>query len=300
MANESKTTWNMRGLTSLLTFAGFLIMAVSGIVAYVMPEGRVAYWTNWSMIGLTKERWNDIHTMSGLLFLVAGIFHTVYNWRFLMDYMRRKGSAAFALRRELGITVAVALLLVVSAVYQIPPLSLLLDLSTRAKGSWLVSKDYDPPFGHAELHSLKLFAQRTGIPLDQATAELQAKGFRGVEPEKTVKSIAEASNTSPMEVYRAIRHLEVQAAVAVPSVLTADKVVELFEGTGAGGKTLAELAQKVGQEPSRLIARLAKKGLTVQEDVPLKQLASKNGTQPMELLKAALVEEYQLGQATTR
>jgi hypothetical protein len=241
---------------------------------------------------MTKEHWNDMHTMSGLLFLVAGIFHTMYNWRFLVEYMRRKQRAAFALRRELGAAVVVALVVVVSAVAQVPPLSLLLDLSARVKGSWVVSKEYEPPFGHAELLSLKLFAQRTSIPLEQAAAELQAKGFREVKPERTVKEIALASTTSPMEVYRAIRHLEVKAQVALPAEMTAETVDETFAGTGIGHKSLPEVAQQVGQEPSRLAARLARKGLTVQADLPLKQLASRNGLQPMEVLKAALVEDY--------
>jgi hypothetical protein len=300
MANGNNKNWNMRAFTSLTALAGFLIMGVSGIVAYVMPEGRVAYWTDWSMIGLSKEHWNDIHTMSGLLFVAAGILHTIYNWRFLMDYMRRKGSAAFALKRELAVTVVVSLLVLVSAVYQIPPLSYLLDLSARAKGSWVTSKEYEPPFGHAELLTLKIFARRMNIPLEKATAELQAKGFREVAPEKTLKDIAQASKKTPMAVYVAIRHLEEQAAVAMPATMTAEKVDEMFAGTGVGHKTLPEMAKLAGQEPSNLLDRLTRKGLSVQEDLPLKQLASKNNMQPMDLLKAALVEEYKVAQVTNK
>jgi hypothetical protein len=212
--------------------------------------------------------------------------------------MRRKGSAAFGLKRELTVTIAISLLVFVSAVYQIPPLSYLLDLSARAKSSWVASKEYEPPFGHAELLTLKVFAKRMNISLEKAGAELQAKGFREVAPEKTLKEIAQANRKTPMAVYMAIRHLEEQPTVALPGDLTAEKVDEMFAGTGVGNKTLAEMAQRVGQEPAQLIARLTRKGLTVQEDLPLKQLASKNNMQPMDLLKAALVEGYQVAQAT--
>jgi hypothetical protein len=48
---------NKRGLASFLTLFGFLIMALTGLILYIMPAGRVAYWIHWEMIGLSKTGW---------------------------------------------------------------------------------------------------------------------------------------------------------------------------------------------------------------------------------------------------
>jgi hypothetical protein len=81
--------WNGRGLTSLMTAAGFLIMTVSGIVAFIVPHGRIAYWTDWRFFGLTKNNWGDIHVIGCALFLIAGGFHIYFNWRPLTSYSAR-------------------------------------------------------------------------------------------------------------------------------------------------------------------------------------------------------------------
>jgi hypothetical protein len=61
-----------RGLTSFFTLFGFIIMSITGLVLYIEPAGRVAYWITWQFAGLTKTDWGNIHILSSLLFIVAG------------------------------------------------------------------------------------------------------------------------------------------------------------------------------------------------------------------------------------
>ncbi len=49
-----KKEFNGKGFVSLLTFGSFLIMTVTGLVLYFVPHGRVAYWVDWKLLGLTK------------------------------------------------------------------------------------------------------------------------------------------------------------------------------------------------------------------------------------------------------
>ena len=289
MANSDR--WYTRSLTSLSVMAGFIIMSISGIVAFIVPQGRIAFWTEWTMLGLTKEQWGDIHILSSLLFVAAGIAHIYYNWRPMLAYLGQKATSGRKHKREIAITIIISVLIVGSAIWKIPPLSYLLDLNAYIKDAWVVSKEYEPPFGHAELLSLKVLTQKTNIPIEKAVAELKSKGLP-VNPNQTLQEIARTNRTSPMQVYRLIRHLEVQPALAAPVTFSTEKVEEMFAGTGVGNKTLSELAEQVGLEPATLTERLAKKGLSAQADLPMKQLASKNGLQPLEVLKAALVEEY--------
>jgi len=289
-----RSAWYTRSLTSLSVMAGFLIMSISGVMAFINPQGRIAFWTDWSMFGLTKEQWGDIHILSSLLFVVAGIVHIYYNWRPLMNYLGQKAASGRKHRREIAVTALISLVIVASAVWKIPPLSYLLDLNAYVKDLWIVHKDYEPPFGHAELLSLKVFCQKTNIPLDAATAALRTQGFVAVEPERQLQEIARANRTSPMALYRVIRPLEAKAqpSTAAPVAYTSETVEMQFGGTGIGNKTLPELAAQTGQDPDQMTARLSRKGMKVGDDQPLKLLANQNNVQPLELLKAALVEEY--------
>jgi hypothetical protein len=245
------------------------------------------------MLGLTKEQWGDIHILSSLLFVVAGIVHIYYNWRPLMNYLGQKAASGRKHKREIAVTILLSLVIVASAVWKIPPLSYLLDLNAYVKELWVVHKDYEPPFGHAELLSLKVFCQKTNIPLDAAVAALKEKKLSAVEPDRLLKDIARANDTSPMILYRYIKALEAMPSPAAgAAAYTAETVESRFAGTGIGNKTLPELAAQTGQNLAQMKARLTQKDLKVTDDQPLKQLATQNNLQPLEVLKAALVEEY--------
>jgi len=51
---------NYRSFISLLTTFSFITAAVSGLVLHVSPQGRVAFWQNWTMLGLGKGEWNNL------------------------------------------------------------------------------------------------------------------------------------------------------------------------------------------------------------------------------------------------
>jgi hypothetical protein len=285
--------WYTRSLTSLFVMAGFLIMSISGVAAFVNPQGRIAFWTDWSLLGLTKEQWGDIHILSSLLFVVAGTVHIYYNWRPLMNYLGQRAASGRKHQREIAVTILLSLVILASAVWKIPPLSYLLDLNAYVKELWVVHKDYEPPFGHAELLSLKVFCQKTNIPLDGAVAALKEEQLVAVEPDRLLKDIARANNISPMLLYRHIKTLEVTPRpAAAAAAYTAETVESQFAGTGIGNKTLPELAAQTGQDLTQMQSRLVRKGLKTSDDWALKQLATQNNLQPLEVLKAALVEEY--------
>jgi len=71
--------WSGRAFVSLLSLVSFILLGLTGIILYIQPHGRVAYWTKWSFLGLEKDQWGNIHIFSGLLFLMAGGFHFYYN-----------------------------------------------------------------------------------------------------------------------------------------------------------------------------------------------------------------------------
>lgn len=286
---SNKKNWHGRGLTSLLTLAGFLVMSVTGIVLYVVPEGRIAYWTNWTFLGLTKTHWGDIHILSSLLFVAAGAVHIYFNWRPLMAYLRNKATGGIKLKKELAISVATIFVVTASAIFQLPPLSLLLDLNGAIKAAWS-TKELEPPFGHAELLSLAVFAQKTDMQLAPAVAELEKQGLRGVDPDRSLEEIAEDNDISPLDIYRMIKQFEQAPSRPPPEVLTEKSLEETFGGTGMGNKTVADVAKRLRLDPQTLYRRLADKGIEAGKDETLKAIATKHDMQPLDVVKAAVLD----------
>lgn len=290
---------NARGLTSLFTAAGFVIMSVTGIAAYIVPQGRIAYWTDWVFLGLTKTQWGDIHIISSLLFVIAGAFHIYFNWKPFWGYIKDRVKGGLKLKRELALTGILSLLIILSGISPFPPFGWLLDLNAYVKAAWVISPDYEPPFGHAEEVSLKTLSKRMGIDGKKAVSVLKAKGLTGVDPQVRIIDLARANRMTPMAVFALIKHLE-PAASAAPvaagqgKTYTADEIEDKFAGTGIGSKTLPQVAAMAGQSADAVKARLDKAGLKMAPDQPLKIAADANGlATPLEMLKTMLVDGYQ-------
>jgi hypothetical protein len=62
---------NIRRVTSLTAMIAFIAMLITSIILYIVPQGRIAYWADWRLLGLTKEQWGDIHINMGLLLITV-------------------------------------------------------------------------------------------------------------------------------------------------------------------------------------------------------------------------------------
>lgn len=292
MNNEKE--WNRRGLTSLMTVTGFAIMSFSGLIAYIVPHGRIAYWTDWRFLGLTKTNWDDIHILSSLLFLIAGGFHIYFNWKPLKNYFISRARGGLNLRKEMVACLLVGIWVITSSILRLPPLSYVLDLNEYVKASWIVSKEYEPPFGHAELLSLSALCSKVRIPLKEALHELQTRGVRVASAKQSVAEIAGSNDSSPMKVYSFISHLEPKLAPpAAATAMTPELVEEKFAGTGIGRKTIDELVNQMDLDFAKIQHRLAKMSIPLERQKTLKETASRSGVTPIELLKSILVEGYE-------
>lgn len=286
--------WNWRGLTSLMTVFGFAIMSFSGVIAYIVPQGRIAYWTDWHLLGLTKTNWGDLHILISLLFLIAGGFHIYFNWKPLKNYFISKARGGLNLIKEIVVCLVVALWVITSSILRLPPLSYVIDFNEHVKASWIVSKEYEPPFGHAELLSLSALCKKVGIPLKEALQELKNQGVRVASAKQSLAEIAQSNNVKPMGVYSHISHLEPKLApTAAASAMTPELVEEKFTGTGIGRKTIEELVSQMNLDFPRIQKRLAKISIPVERQDTLKEAASRSGITPIELLKSILVDRYE-------
>ncbi len=312
-----------KGFASLLTTFSFIVMSLSGILLFIVPQGRIAEWTDWRMLGLTKSQWGDIHITTSLMFLISGAYHIWCNWRTLVNYFVARRGTGLMMKRELAIAGVVTLFFVVGAMYQVPPLSYVLTLNNAIKQAWIVDKDHEPPMGHAELLTMASFARKQQMDPSRVAGVLNGNGITFRDNE-SLAVIARNHSTSPVKLYQLIKPLEGSApgavtaaaapgdmatagplaAAAFPAppnapvaetarrpVYTEELVDEKFEGRGMGRKSLAMIADENGLDLAKAKSKLAARNLSMKDDETLKDAASNAGTAPMEIMKIILVGE---------
>ena len=288
----NKSSWSGRVFASLCSLVSFILLCLTGIILYVEPQGRVAYWIKWNFLGLEKDQWGSIHIYSGLLFLVTGGFHIYYNWKPLIKYLSGKIESALRYKLELILSSLILILIAVSGIWSLPPLVYVSDLGEAVKNSWVTSSELEPPFGHAELVSLQSFCKKQQIPLDQAMLELRNAGFTVAGPKSTLSEIAASKQTSGMGVYEVIKKLEAKPeAMKAGAAWTAEKVEETFSGTGLGNKAIGQIIKEMELDPGKVYQRLKAINIEAKDEDRLKSLAERNNTTPLKLMTTILVED---------
>jgi hypothetical protein len=281
-----------RSLIAFIVTWAFVILTITGLVLYVVPQGRVAYWTHWSLLGLGKEQWGDVHMMFGGIFIVTGIIHLYFNWKPFKKFLADRVKGKLQLKQEFVIAMTFSVVIVVMSIFHIPPVSWVFDLNQSLKDSWVTSPELEPPFGHAEEVSLAGISRRMGLDLEQGVAALQREGFDFNGPQDSLEKIALANNVTPMDVYAVIRKYEKQREPVPASGMTVEDVEARYAGTGLGRKTLAEVCKSIEIGVTRCVDRLSMKGFNMATDEKLKQVAERYEINPIDILKMLLVKSY--------
>ncbi|MFH1468082.1 MAG: DUF4405 domain-containing protein [Pseudomonadota bacterium] len=266
----------IRRVVSLSMLLVGLVLALTGLVLYIAPAGKIAYWSDWHLLGLDKEQLGAIHTITSFTFVILGVLHTWYNWKAIVSYLKDKARRLRVFTPEMVVAVVLTLLLTVGSALSWPPFAQVMDLGAAVK-DWWEEHEGSPPYGHAELASLSSTARKLDVPVAQASAALSAAGFSVADPSQTLQEIARAHHTSPAAVYaviQAARPVDAEGAPAAPDP----------QPSGLGKRTIAEHCAAEGLELVSVQAMLAEKGVEAAPESTLKELAGQLGTTPMELV----------------
>lgn len=190
-------TFQFRNFTSLfLGFSGLAIL-ISGMAIFVSPPGRVAHWVHWTLLGLSKEQWQALHTVLSILFAIMSILHLVYNWKPFIRYITAATSAVYKWKRESLSALVLTILLAVMSVFSIPPVSWIMTGSEAASNAWEVPGS-GPIVPHAEQMTLEAYSLAADIPMKRILNRLQLNGYTG-QPGDTLEEIALRLDCSPMD-----------------------------------------------------------------------------------------------------
>lgn len=106
--------FNTRALVSMALFCAGAWLVPSGIALHFASHGGV---TRWSHLFMT------MHNTASLLFLIAAVFHVIFNWKVLTHYVSAKTGEYIQFKREMLIAVlgvSVMVLFVASHALHLP------------------------------------------------------------------------------------------------------------------------------------------------------------------------------------
>jgi len=279
-----------RGLIAFLVFGAFAVMTVTGLILFVAPPGRVARWADWTLLGLDKSDWNDVHIVFSLLFVLAGLTHLLVNWKPVKHYLTSKLADRVPLRLESVIGAAAICLIVAGTLLAWPPISWIVGLNDTFRESWVAAGWAEPPFGRAEDVSLKALGLRTGREPQAMVEALRIAGYRVEGQGQKVGDIAVANGVSPALLWAVIvARVEPATPEPVTAEITSGEVELRYAGVDFGQKTLAEIAESTGLPLETALARLGAAGIEAAPGDKMNAVAEAHDHMPpIDLLKVML------------
>lgn len=125
-----------RGLVSYLTLAGFLVVAATGLVLYAAPQGWAANRLNWTLLGLDRHEWTNVHTVFSLLWMGFVAFHIFLNGKVLKAFVYNRGRGGWRMKKELVVVAAVMIVALIGAVNLWPPFSYVVEAGRSIQAVW--------------------------------------------------------------------------------------------------------------------------------------------------------------------
>ena len=268
----------IRRITSLTASVAFLLMLLTSIILYIVPQGRVAYWADWRLWGLSKTDWGNIHINLGLLFLIALSLHIYYNWKPLISYLKNKAKEIKVFTPDFNIALLIVIVFIAGTYFLLPPFSWVMTLNDHLKDSG-AEKYGEPPYGHAELSSLKTFTKKLNLDLAKSLELLAKAGYSVENGETTLEAVGRRYNIPPQLIYHTIK----PAAIIAAQQSGDNKAFPESAPPGTGKLTLADFCTQFNLNMKQVVRELKKQGIDASEELTLKKIATQNKTSPTDL-----------------
>jgi len=287
----------IRRVVAFTMLVSFIFLSLSGIMLFFSPQGRIAYWSDWRILGLSKVQFTALHTTFMVLFLAAGIWHIVFNWRPITNYLKDRTKKVRWSTPEFSIAVALCGVFFVGALIGFFPFKQYLDFGEGVKAYWERTSG-SPPWPHAELARLDRFCrgmedyerlerQRlVSIDCAEALAALRAAGLDVEDESQRLIDIANANSTTPQAL------AEVIVAIATPRTAAGDDGMAVenqgpftMPYSGLGRLTLREYAEKYGADLDLALSILRGRGMDVDPDKALRSEADRFDTDPAGIIR---------------
>jgi hypothetical protein len=200
-----KKGFSQRGFVALSLFWSFIIESISGLVLYVIPQGRISRWTNWKLIGLNHSDWVELHTIFGYVFLIFAVIHIAYNWKPIVYYIKRKVRNGIKMRKELVISLLLCSVITAGTLLNWAPFQSVIVLEDTIKKAWPGGTS-NPVASHAERLSFADFARESGVELETARERMEKAGYPLKTDQILIRDLTRNFGLAPIDIYEIITH----------------------------------------------------------------------------------------------
>jgi len=269
---------NIRRITSLTAFLSFFIVFMTSFILYIAPQGRVAYWADWRLWSLSKEQWGDIHINVGFLFLLSLSLHIYYNWKPIVLYLRNKSKQLKVFTKDFNVAILLITIFIIGTYMEIPPFSTIIGISDDIKDS-AAMKYGEPPYGHAELSSLKTFAQKMDIDLKAGITLLENAGYKVDNETQLLQEIAMNNGVSPQQIYLAMTSASNKSSMFSGKARALPK----SPAPGTGNLTLADFCNQYNLNMNIIIRSLKESNIASNEEMTIKKIGEINNMSPIDI-----------------
>jgi hypothetical protein len=256
----------LRRITSLTLGLSFSITVITSVVLYILPPGRVSYWSDWHLWGLDKNQWDDLHVTFGLLMLLSGFVHLVLNWGPITNYLKNKARQIRPTGPNFLVSLALVLLVGLGTYFRLPPVSLVLDL-----GEWFKDRG-------SELSPVAVFLRRAELDPAATRERLAARGIVLDDPNLTVLQVAERAGLTPSELH----------ALMMPEAPADPGPREMPDSPppGFGRASLRTISEDYGLPLEDVREAMRRVGAGDDPELSLKEHAERSGKSPQVLYEA--------------
>lgn len=195
-----------------------------------------------------------------------------------MSYLKDKARNFKLFTKNFNTALAVVLIFVLGTLFEFPPFSSFLALSDSIKDAAAV-KYGEPPYGHAELSSLKTFTKKMDLDLEEGMTELKKAGYSIENEMQTLAEIGRMNNVSPQQVYLVMK----PAAEKVPLHSGQAKNLPDLAPVGTGNLTLVDLCSQYNLNVKIIVRRLSQNNIRAREDMTIKKIAQENRVSPTDI-----------------
>jgi hypothetical protein len=132
----------------------------------------------------------------------------------------------------------------------------------------------EPPYGHAELSSLKTFAKKLNLDLAKSMDLLKEAGYPVDDGSITLQAIGKQYHVPPQLIYETIK------PASIVSDQGSEGKIHLPDSPppGTGNLTLADFCAQYNLSIKKIIRELKGQGILASADLTLKEIASQNHT----------------------
>ncbi len=282
MSKDTTKQFSWRAFFSVLTALSFIGMVFTGVILFVVPPGRIANWTGWTLLGLTKHQWIGLHDWFSIIFVVASVFHVYLNWKLFVSYFKSKVSKAFALRIEWALALVICGIVFLGTLGDIMPFSSLLAWNESIKHSW-DSPQRRAPIPHAELLTLTELAEQVrDVDLKTMLTNLKAGGIEVESTDVLLGELAETYNMTPARLYDIALGQAVRGR-GHGGPEQGERHGQGGPGRGIGQMTLKEYCSQMGFDVNTSVKKLQDAGFKASTDMTIRVIADTAGIHPSEI-----------------